>query len=262
MNVEPQGDGDPTHLLAGKVIVVTGGARGIGAATAELVARRGACVVIGDLLAEEGRATAARIESGGGLAAFMHTDVTDYRTTQALMSSAVESYGKLDVLICCAGVLRGAFEPVDVLAEETFQQVMDINVRGTFLCAKSAVPHIRRAGGGVILMIASGAGVRGASSSLAYGASKGGVNGFGMTLEAKLAPENIRVNVICPGSIATTMKLDNIADGARAQGHDPDRAVAVARETGMVGDPFGIARILAFLASSEAGYMRGAIFTR
>jgi NAD(P)-dependent dehydrogenase (short-subunit alcohol dehydrogenase family) len=259
---DPQRDRTSSQTLAEKVVVVTGGARGIGAATAELVARRGASVVIGDLLAEAGRATAERIEAFGGEADFVSTDVTDPQATQALMDHAGKRFGRLDVLICCAGILRGAFEPVDILSQATFGQVMDVNVRGTFLCAKAAVPHMRRAGRGVILLLASGAGVKGPSSSLAYGASKGGVNGFGMTLEAKLVPEHIRVNVICPGSIATTMKLDNIADAARAQGEDPDRAVAIARETGMVGDPVGIARILAFLASDDADYMRGTIFTR
>lgn len=248
--------------LRGKVVVVTGGARGIGGATAEVLAARGARVVIGDLLAQEAATTASRVEQSGGKALFVETHVTDPQACERLMATAVERFGGLDVLVCCAGILRGAFEQVDVLEDDTFRRVMDVNVRGTFLAAKAAVPHLRRRGRGVILMIASGAGVRGPSSSLAYGASKGGVNGFGMTLEAQLAPQNIRVNVICPGSLATVMKLENIADGARARGEDPDAAVARAKETGQVGDPAGVARVLAFLASDDAAYVRGAIFTR
>lgn len=248
--------------LDGKVVVVTGGARGIGGATAEVLAARGARVVIGDLLAQEASATTARIEEGGGVGIYVETDVTDLQSCEGLMATSVKRFGGLDALVCCAGILRGAFEQVDVLHDDTFQRVMDVNVRGTFLAAKAAVPHLRRRGRGVILMIASGAGVRGASSSLAYGASKGAVNGFGMTLEAQLAPQNIRVNVVCPGSLATVLKLDNIADGARARGQDPDAAVAQAKETGQVGDPMGVARILAFLASEDADYVRGNVFTR
>lgn len=248
--------------LRGKVIVVTGGARGIGGATAEELAARGAQVVIGDLLAREAAATTSRVEQGGGTSLFVETDVTDPLACERLMATATRRFGGLDVLVCCAGILRGAFEQVDVLEDDTFVRVMDVNVRGTFLAAKAAVPHLRRRGQGTILMIASGAGVRGPSSSLAYGASKGGVHGFGMTLEAQLAPLNIRVNVICPGSLATVLKLENIADGARARGQDPDAAVAHAKETGQVGDPAGVARILAFLASDDAMYVRGSIFTR
>lgn len=248
--------------LDGKVVVVTGGARGIGGATAEVLAARGARVVIGDLLAQEASATTTRIEKAGGAGIYVETDVTDLRSCEGLMTTAVKRFGGLDALVCCAGILRGAFEQVDVLEDETFQRVIDVNVRGTFLAAKAAVPHLRRRGRGVILMIASGAGVRGASSSLAYGASKGGVNGFGMTLEAHLAPHNIRVNVICPGNLATVLKLENIADGARARGQDPDAAVARAKESGQVGDPMGVARILAFLASDDADYVRGNVFTR
>lgn len=249
------------ETMAGKVVVITGGARGIGGATAELLAGRGASVVIGDVLSSEGEATVARIAGSGGAAHFVPTDVTDGLACQRLMSSAIDTYGKLDVLLCCAGILRGAFQQVDVLADDVFWNVLDVNVRGTFLCAKAAVPHLRKTHG-VLLLLASGAGVRGGSSSAAYGASKGGVNGLGMTLEGHLAADSIRVNVICPGSIGTTMKLDNIADAARAQGADPQNAVTRAQASGAVGDPRGVARILAFLASDQAAYLRHTLFTR
>ena len=250
----------PTSL-EGKIAIVTGAARGIGGNTAALLAARGARVVLADRLVSAGEATASTIRGTGGRALFVTTDVTDADSCQHLMHVAQESFGGLDILVCCAGILRGAYEQVDVLADSTFWQVLDVNVRGTFLCTRFAVPLLRERGG-VILLLASGAGVRGPSSSLAYGASKGGVNGFGMTLEAHLAPHGIRVNVICPGSLATTMKLENIADAARAQGLDPAEMVAEARQTGQVADPLGVARVLAFLASDEASFVRGAIFTR
>jgi NAD(P)-dependent dehydrogenase (short-subunit alcohol dehydrogenase family) len=246
--------------LAGKVILITGGAQGIGGATAALCARRGAAVVVGDIVAEAGERMVAEIAAAGGQALFRHTDVTDEDQCRALMTEAVEHYGCLDVLVTSAGVFRGGHVPVDVLEADIFRSVVDINLTGTFLCVKHAVPHLRRAGHGVILCVASGAGVIGPSGSFAYGASKGGVNGLAMTLRARLDPDGIRVHAICPGGIATTLKLGAVAEQARHTGGSVDDALAAARRE--LGDPAGVARILAFLASDEAEYVRGAIFTR
>lgn len=235
--------------LEGKVAIITGGASGIGLATARRYDELGARVVVGDV---------RETTEGPGL--FVRTDVTRERDCRALMGAAVEQYGRLDVLVTCAGILRGAYTSVDALDDEVFRQVIDVNLRGTYLAVKHAVPHLRRAGGGVILCIASGAGVRGPSSSLAYGASKGGVHGLVMTLEPQLAGNGIRVHAICPGGIATPLKLENVADGARARGESPAAAVERARRE--LGDPDGVARVLAFLASDDASYVRGTVFTR
>jgi NAD(P)-dependent dehydrogenase (short-subunit alcohol dehydrogenase family) len=117
---------------------------------------------------------------------------------------------------------------------------------------------IERAGGGVLLLLASGAGVRGGSSSLVYGASKGGVNGLAMTLTAQLAPRGIRLHVICPGSVDTPMKRDNIRKGALRAGRSPEDAVAAST----LADPAGVARVLTFLASRDADFALGTVFTR
>jgi NAD(P)-dependent dehydrogenase (short-subunit alcohol dehydrogenase family) len=246
--------------LQRKVAVITGGARGIGGATAQLFAREGARVVIGDVLADEGETTAAAIRAASGEALFVRTDVTRETECAALMAAAVDRYGRLDALVCCAGVLRGAFLQPEELDADTFASVLDINVKGTYLAVRTAVPWLRKAGGGVVLLLASGAGVRGPSSSLAYGASKGGVHGLAMTLEPRLAPAGIRVHDICPGGIATRMKLDNVADGARHAGASVEQALARAEQS--LGDPAGVASILAFLASDEADFVRGTIHTR
>jgi NAD(P)-dependent dehydrogenase (short-subunit alcohol dehydrogenase family) len=148
----------------------------------------------------------------------------------------------------------------EALDEATFESVLDVNLKGTFLTVKAALPLLRKAEKGVVLCLASEAGTKIPSSSLAYGASKGGVHGFTMTLETQLAPHGIRVNEICPSSIATPMRIENLVDRARAAGRDIEQARAEAiREAG---DPMGVARILAFLASPDADYMRGTIFTR
>lgn len=246
--------------LDGKVAVVTGGARGIGGATAELLAKDGARVVIGDLRADAAQATLGRIAAAGGGAVFVETDVTNEDSARRLMAAAVERWGRLDVLVHAAGILKGATLLVDELDTAVFDEVVTVNLRGAFLCAKHAAAQMRTQRSGVMLLIASGAGVRGGSSSVAYGSSKGGVHGLSLVLAPQLEPHGIRVHGICPGSLATELKLDNVADVARAAGKDP--VAARERAARELGDPAGVARILAFLASDEADYVRGSIFTR
>jgi len=172
----------------------------------------------------------------------------------------VERFGGLDTVICCAGILQGAMLQAEDLEPSTFDRVLAVNTRGTFLTVRAALPHLRKAEKPAILLLASEAGTKIPSSSLAYGASKGGVHGFAMTLEAQLAPHGVRVNEICPSSIATPMRIENLVDRARAAGRDPEQARAEAIKD--AGDPMGVARLLAFLASTDADYVRGAIFTR
>lgn len=246
--------------LRDRVVIITGGSRGIGAATARAVAGDGGKVVIGDMLEADGEATAAAIRSAGGEAVFVRTDVSREADCSQLAAAAVERHGRLDVVICCAGILRGAMLQAEALEEATFESVLDVNLKGTFLTVKAALPSLRKAAQGVVLVLASEAGTKIPSSSLAYGASKGGVHGFAMTLEAQLAPHGIRVNEICPSSIATPMRIENLVDRARAAGQDPEAARAQAVTE--AGDPAGVAKILAFLASSDAEYVRGTIYTR
>jgi NAD(P)-dependent dehydrogenase (short-subunit alcohol dehydrogenase family) len=245
--------------LRGKVAVITGAASGIGRATAEVFAAEGAHLALADVN-PAGEAVAGALAQQGYPVRFWPTDVTDEAAVAGLMDRTVATYGRLDVLVAAAGILQGAYVPVDALDLATFRRVVEVNLTGAFLCAKHAVRHMRAAGRGVILLLASGAGVRGGSSSVAYGASKGGVHGLALVLEQHLAPLGIRVHAVCPGNIATPMKLQNIADQARALGQDPEAAVAAARPT--LGEPRGVAEVLAFLASDAADYLRGTVHTR
>ena len=246
--------------LKDRAVIITGGGRGIGAATARVIAAKGGKVVIGDMLEAEGEATAAAILAAGGDAVFVRTDISRAAECARLAAVAVERYGRLDVLICCAAILQGATLQAEALEESAFERVLAINVKGTFLTVKAALPYLRKAERGVILLMGSEAGTKIPSSSLAYGASKGGVHGLAMTLEAQLAPHGIRVNEICPSSIATPMRINNLVDRARAAGRDPEQARAEAIKE--AGDPGGVANILAFLASADADYVRGTIYTR
>jgi NAD(P)-dependent dehydrogenase (short-subunit alcohol dehydrogenase family) len=244
--------------LEGKVALITGGARGIGGATAREFAAQGAKVVIADVLEDEGRETAGAIKARKGDAIFVKADVTQEGDCRAMAMAAVEQYGRLNVVVTCAGILQGAYVALEDLELEVFERVQAVNVRGTFLTVKHAMPHLKRAGGGVVLCIASGAGVKSSSSSIAYGTSKAAVHGLVMTLQPRLEPHGIRVHAICPGSIDTPLKRENVADAARAAG----RSVAEALAAASLGAPDGVARVLAFLASDDADYVRGTIFTR
>lgn len=244
--------------LQDKVAVITGGARGIGGATAKRFAGEGARVVIGDLRESDGDETVNAIKAAGGDAIFIKTDVTQEEDCRRLAGAAAERCGRLDVIVTCAGILQGAYTALEELELEVFERVQAVNVRGTFLAIKHAVPHLKRVGGGVVLCISSGAGVRSSSSSIAYGTSKAGVHGMVVTLQPRLEANGIRIHAICPGSIDTPLKRENVADGARAAGRDALQALANAQ----LGDPDGVAKVLTFLASDEAEFVRGTIFTR
>jgi NAD(P)-dependent dehydrogenase (short-subunit alcohol dehydrogenase family) len=247
-----------TMRLADKVAVITGAARGIGAETARLFGREGAAVVIGDVLEAEGEATAAAIVAAGGRAAFQRADVSDPAQADALIAAAIERFGRLDVLVNNAGVLLGAHVPLAEFDRDAWRRVLEVNMNGTFYCTQAAAAHLPS--GGVVLCVASGAGIRGGSSSLAYGASKAGIQGLAFTLDAQLRPRGIRVNVICPGNLVTEMKLGVIRAEAERAGGSPETAVA--RAMPELGDPAGVARVLLFLASDEGSYVVGTVFTR
>lgn len=246
--------------LNDKVAVITGASTGIGAATAIEYARAGAKVVFGDINEADAEKTLDTIREEGGVAKFLRTDVTVETEIADLMETADTEFGGMHVLVTSAGILRGPSVRIDDFETATFDSVIDVNLKGTFLALKHAVPIMRRSGGGVILCIASGAGIRGGSSSVAYASSKGGVNGLVMTVENQISSMNIRIHTICPGGLATPLKLGQIAESAKRDGQDPDVAVANARNS--LGDPAGVARVLTFLVSDAASYARGQIFTR
>lgn len=247
--------------LQNRTAVITGGSTGIGAATARLFAEDGANVVLADIHDAAGIKLAEELQSSGRRALYVHTDVSKAKDAKRLVQRCQESFGGLHILFNNAGVLLSPYESVAEFTEENFERNLDVNLKGTFLVTKFAVPLMERTEGGrVVICTASGAGVRGASSSLAYGASKGGIQGFCMTLEHQLRPLGIRVYWLCPGSIATPLKLNMIAEAALREGRDPEEAKREAMKG--LGDPVGVGRIVLFLASDDSLYLENPIFTR
>ena len=244
--------------LENKMALITGGSTGIGRATAELYGAEGATVLILDHNEEEGRAAVQTIETAGGKAAFFSTDVSSAPSVAAAFVQIEAICDRLDVAVCNAGVLKGAYKGTAGLPEEDWDATIDTNLKGTYLTLKHAAPLLAKAGQSVVLLIASGAGVAGGSSSLAYAASKAGMHGMQYNLRSDIS--GARVHVVCPGGIVSPLKLENVAQGAEAAGQDPEAAVAQARQS--LGDPMGIARVLAFLTTEDGSYVRGTIFTR
>ncbi len=235
--------------LENKTVLIVGGAMGIGQATAQLCAERGAHVIIADFNVADGNRAASQI--GGE---FYPINVSDEASVKATFSQISQRHGSLDALVQTAGVMKGSFVPLDELSVETFKQTLDINLVGSFLCAKYAAPLLRKGNKPVIVLMSSMAAVAG-SSSYAYGASKGGVGSFGLTLANKLAPEGIRVNTVLPGNIDTAMKRSVIQAEAERIGPQDQSKLEL-------GEPMGVARLLAFLVSDDADYVRGDIRTR
>ncbi|MYC28767.1 MAG: glucose 1-dehydrogenase [Chloroflexi bacterium] len=235
--------------VEGKVALVSGGARGIGAATSKLLAQEGAAVVLADVLEAEGRATEAEIAEAGGRATFMLLDVTDEENWQRVIDATVATYGRLDVVVNNAGISGRA--NVEETQAETWDRVMDVNGKGVFLGTKLAIPELRKAGGGSIINISSIYGIIGSETSAAYHASKGAVRIFTKAAAIQYASEGIRVNSVHPGFVDSPMTA---ASHALPEVHN----LRIERTPlGRMGTPEDIAAGILYLASEESSFVTG-----
>ncbi len=235
--------------LNGKVALISGGARGMGAAEARLFAAEGARVVIGDVLQTEGQQVEAEIAESGGEAVFVTLDVTSSEDWKRAVDTAVERFGKLDILVNNAGIWdRGN---VEEQTEEGWDRVMDINGKGVFLGTKAAIPAMRDAGGGSIVNISSVAGIIGSAGSTAYNASKGAVRLLTKGTAVQYAKEGIRCNSVHPGPIETQMLKEVYRDDTTRE----QRLTSI--PLGRMGQMEDVALGVLFLASDEASYMTG-----
>ena len=243
--------------LAGRVSLISGGAAGIGRATAELFAREGAKVVIADIHEGPGRALADAL---GNAALFVRTDVTDEASVSAAIAAAEKQFGKLDTLVCCAGGSIPADAPlgkVDVAA--VWARTMTVDLLGTINCCHHALPAIARTGGGAVVNMSSGAALRGASPAHIYTAAKGGILSLTRALAGAHAKDNVRVNAICAGRILTERILSRFGTpDAPKPAEDQQADQRVKDYPFWVGKPEDIASIALFLASDESRMITGA----
>ena len=226
--------------LSGRTALITGGARGQGAAHARRLCEEGACVVFGDVLDDLGEQHAAGLRADGHDARYVHLDVT----SPAQWDAAVRSCGRLDVLVNNAGIVRIA--PVVEETDDGWLSTLAVNATGVFYGMRAAIPALRRAGGGSIINIASIYGPVGAAGYVAYTASKGAVLAMTKVAALEHAQDRIRVNAICPGPVRTPMSAE---EGDASVDVTPLRRRA---------EPHEISSAVAFLASDDAVYITGA----
>jgi NAD(P)-dependent dehydrogenase (short-subunit alcohol dehydrogenase family) len=241
--------------LAGKAAVVTGAATGIGRASALLFAAAGASVALADVRGPELERTAADVRAAGGAATSIVADLARPEECATVVEAAVHAFGRLDVLLNNAGigtmVVGGTVETITL---EHWDLAQDVNVRAMYLVSRAAVPHMRTAGGGAIVNIASVAAFRGSTErpTHAYAASKGAVLSLTRAMAASYGRDLIRVNAICPGTIRTRLTGDIVARAERAAREG--RGIPLGR----VGEPEDIAHCALFLASDAASFISGA----
>ncbi len=234
--------------LKGKVALVTGGASGIGRATAELFAREGARVAVADSSAD-GCDTAQAINASGGEAIFARTDVSDSTQVARMVEQVLTTYGRIDVLFNGAGVLMyGTVLDTD---EQAWQRVLSINLTGTYLCCRAVLPHMIRQGVGSIINVASTVGAHDAcANAVAYVTSKGGVTMFTKAMAIDHAKQGVRVNALVPGATDTPMIRNALSPEAL-------EALAAAHPIGRLGRPEELAKAVLFLASDDASFVTG-----
>ena len=239
----------PNYSLEGKVALISGGARGQGAAAARLMVARGASVVLGDVLDDEGRQVA---DSLGECGVYVTLDVTDAGQWDQAVATAVRRFSRLDILVNNAGIIRTG--SIESMSEDDYMAVVRVNQLGCFLGMRAAIPALRAAGGGAIVNISSVGGIHGVAGVVAYVASKFAIRGMTKSAALELGHAGIRVNSVHPGAIDTAMISSPEFDRVDKQKAFADLPLA------RVGQPEEVAEMVAFLSSDAASYCTGAEF--
>jgi NAD(P)-dependent dehydrogenase (short-subunit alcohol dehydrogenase family) len=245
-----------TGIVEGKIALVTGGGGGIGRAAAPAFAREGARVAVADFAAAAARDTVAQINAAGGQAITLTGDVTRAEDVGAMVQDTLSAYGRLDCAFNNAGIapyqVNASGQKTAEWSEESFDRMVEVNLKGVWLCMRAEIRHMMQHGGGVIVNTGSIAGLVGLPTSSAYVAAKHGVLGLTKTAAIEYADNKIRVNAVCPGYIQTQMTKDAISRrGDKIMAQTP---------LGRMGQPEEIAEMVAWLCSDRASYVTGACY--
>jgi NAD(P)-dependent dehydrogenase (short-subunit alcohol dehydrogenase family) len=235
--------------FSGRVGLITGAGSGIGRATARILAERGGAVVAADVNAAAAEETAAQVRASGGRAEACGCDVTRAEDVDAAVTLARRAFGRLDVVVNCAGILRVA--RLEDTSEKEWEEVLAVNLTGAFLLTRASLRALREQGGGAIVHIASRAAIRAKEGHGAYSASKAGILQLTQMAAVEGARDGVRVNCVCPGFIDTPMTR---------RGYDIDAAITAWKEVcplGRPGTPEDVAKAMLFLASDDAGFITG-----
>ena len=242
-----------TGRLEGKVALITGAGSGMGRAAAELFAREGARVVITDVDEAAGSSAVAAVRGAGGDATFVRANVAEWDDCQAMVATAVDTYGGLHVLYNNAGIFPGDDGGVLDTPQETWRRVMAVNLEGVWLGCRAGIPAMLASGGGAIVNVASFVALMGAATAqIAYTSSKGGVLSMTREIAVEYARQGIRANALCPGPIETPLLAELLSDPARRA----RRMVHI--PMGRLGRAEELAKAALFLASDDASFMTGA----
>jgi NAD(P)-dependent dehydrogenase (short-subunit alcohol dehydrogenase family) len=238
-----------------KVAIITGGARGIGAATAKIFAERGFAVVVLDVLESN---VCDEIKAKGGECTFIKCDVSNEDQVKKAVDETVKKYGKIDALLNIAGII--VVKPVEEITFEEFRRLFDVNVGGVFLTIKYVVPYMKKQGYGVIVNVASISGHIGQVRHSVYGATKGAIIAFTKQLAVDLAPYNIRVVSVSPGTVDTEMARSDVMEESKRLGVSFEELKKEREKDALIprwADPKEIAEVIYFLASDAASYITG-----